>query len=51
MEASDDELDAALDLVLKGKKEESKKSEVKQASDQEKAEAVQTQKKVFNTML
>ena len=50
-EATDEELDAALDLVIKDKKEESKLTQVRQASDLEKAEAVQTQRKVFNTVL
>ena len=41
----------ALDRVMMNKIEESKISKRTQATDLEKAEAVQTQKKVFNTML
>ena len=51
MKDSDDELDAALDMVLNAKTEESKVSKTKQATEIEKAEAIQTQKKVFNTIL
>ena len=50
-EGSDEELDAALDMVVQAKTEESKITQTKQATDVEKAEAVQTQKKVFNTIL
>ena len=50
-DASDEELDAALDRVIENKTEESKHSQVKKVSDIERAEAVQTQKKVWNTIL
>ena len=40
-----------MDMVVDAKKEESKIHQTKQATDVEKAEAVQTQKKVFNTIL
>ena len=48
---SDAELDQALDMVLEAKQEESKRTKTRQASDFEKAEAIQTQRKVFNTIL
>ena len=48
---SDDDIDAALDIVIENKTEESKKVQTRQVSDLEKAEAVQTQKKVYNTTL
>ena len=48
---SDAELDQALDMVLEAKQEESKQTKTRQASDFEKAEAIQTQRKVFNTIL
>lgn len=41
-EASDDDIDAALDRVVEKKVEESKISKKSQATDAEKAEAVQT---------
>ena len=50
-EQSDDDIDAALDRVIENKTEESKKASTRQVSDLEKAEAVQTQKKVYNTTL
>ena len=37
---SDDELDAALDMVIEAKTEESKVTKTKQATDFEKAEAI-----------
>ena len=49
--SEDEEIDAALDKVIEAKNKEAEVTQTKKATDLERAEAIQTQKKVFNTVL